>query len=167
VSVQLFSESHADAQNSVDRRDVVLTSRTEEGQMNRLACLFTGGLTLLAVACSSGSSQSVVAPTPVAAPIVIPSPAATPTPVTGIVVTTPTKLRAGVPAVFTFTVTGMPLIDLTLAWGDETMTDVGALTQGTVSHVYASAGAYTLTVTVTTNAGGGKAIASGGPLIVN
>ena len=133
--------------------------------MNRLACLLTGGLTLLGVACSSGSSQSVTAPTVVApTPSPTPLPSA-PTPVTGIVLTQPTDPRAGIAAFFPFTVTGVPLNDLTVAWGDQTMTDVGAATQGVLSHVYMSAGAYILTITAK-DAGGGSEVVQSGPLLV-
>jgi hypothetical protein len=59
----------------------------------------------------------------------------------------------------------MPLIDLTLAWGDQTMTDVGDVTQGVLSHVYASARAYFLTVTAK-DTGGGSEIVRSGPLLV-
>jgi PKD repeat protein len=90
---------------------------------------------------------------------------ATRTAVTGIVVTPPADARAGVPAVFTFSVNGMPLVDLTFGWGDQTMTDVGAVTQGMVSHVYTSAGAYTLTVTAKASSGASE-IAGSGPFLV-
>jgi hypothetical protein len=135
--------------------------------MKRLGWLFTAGLTLASVGCSGGSSQSVTTPTTAIAGARVgnPPPPATQTPITGIVLTPPNELRAGVPALFTFTVTGIPLINLTLAWGDETMTDVGAVTQGVLSHIYASAGAYTLTVTATV-ASGGTEVARSGPLIV-
>jgi PKD repeat protein len=133
--------------------------------MSRLACLFTGGLILLGEACSNGPSQSVTGPTTSVVTVVTPPPQADPTPITGIVITPPTDVRAGIPALFTFTVSGLPLISLTLAWGDQTMTDLGAVTQGVISHVYASAGDYTLTVTAK-DANGGSTMVRSGPLVV-
>jgi hypothetical protein len=64
-----------------------------------------------------------------------------------------------------FSVTGTPLVNLVFAWGDETLTDVGAVTDGVVSHVYASEGAYMLTVTAK-DANGATMTAGSGPLLV-
>jgi hypothetical protein len=111
--------------------------------MNRLAC---GGLVLLGVACSNGAPQGVAAP----AATLNPSMAAT---VAGVVITPPTDLQAGVPAYFTFSVTGTP-VNLTVAWGDGTAIEVGAVTSGVLAHVYASAGMHILTLTAKDVAGG-------------
>ena len=59
----------------------------------------------------------------------------------------------------------MKLNDLMFGWGDQTMTDVGAVTDGVVSHVYASEGAYMLTVTAK-DANGGSMTSGSGPLLV-
>ena len=59
----------------------------------------------------------------------------------------------------------MPLINLTFGWGDQTVTDVGSETEGLISHVYASAGAYMLTATAK-DATGGTATLASGPLMV-
>jgi hypothetical protein len=69
-----------------------------------------------------------------------------------LVITPPTTPpNAGVPASFTFAVTvpttnGSAIRDLTVAWGDMSTQDLGAVTgNAVVSHVYAVAGTFTVT----------------------
>jgi len=65
---------------------------------------------------------------------------------TGITIAIPADARAGVAAYFTVTLTG-PSVEVTLEFGDGTLVTAGTVSQAVVSHVYAAAGTYTLTVT--------------------
>jgi hypothetical protein len=63
----------------------------------------------------------------------------------GIVVTPPALIAAAIPAYFTITITGSPL-DLTIAWGDQTVTNLGFTNQSVVAHVYRAPGTYFLRI---------------------
>jgi hypothetical protein len=78
----------------------------------------------------------------------------------GLVITPPsTPPSAGLPATFTFAVTvqttnGSAIRNLNVKWGDGQSQDLGAVSgTATVSHVYASAGTYAVTATLTDAAG--------------
>lgn len=77
-----------------------------------------------------------------------------------LVITPPeTPPSAGLPAAFTFEVTaatqnGSAVKDLRVSWGDGLTTDLGAVTgKAIASHVYTSAGTYTISATLTDTAG--------------
>jgi len=95
---------------------------------------------------SSGQTSAQVTITVAAAPgLVIGQPANAPT--------------AGLPAAYTFTVApastgGSAIKDLSVNWGDGHVQDLGAITGASVqSHVYASAGVYTISATLTDASG--------------
>ncbi len=77
-----------------------------------------------------------------------------------VVITPPTSPpSAGLPAAFIIAVTaatsnGSAVRDVTINWGDGSSEDLGAITgNAVVSHVYARAGTYNITVTLTDTAG--------------
>ena len=101
--------------------------------MNRFARLFVVGFAMPLAACAGGSSASMTAPSALAADPT-PSPGVTPN-ATGITITPPANVRAGVAAYFTLTVTG-PSVELTVDFGDGTAMTVGTITHGSaVSHL--------------------------------